>query len=53
MSDKMEYISFYIQGMQNSVLEIVGSGMSVIAWKKNLEFIIDNSMKTFVQYLPK
>lgn len=42
-----------MQGMQNSALEMMGSGMSVIKQKKNLDFIIDNSMKTFVQYLPK
>lgn len=39
--------------MQNSVLEMMGSGMSVITQEKNLDFIIDNSKKTLAQYLPK
>lgn len=32
---------------------MVGSGMTIITQKKNLDFIIDNSMKFFLQYLPK
>lgn len=39
--------------MQNSVLDMMDSGMTVITQKKNLDFIKDNSMNIFLQYLQK
>lgn len=52
-TDENQYIEFYIQGMKKTpiitLLQMVGSGMSVMTQEKNLEFIINNSSKISVQ----
>lgn len=54
---KFSILNYIFKGCKNtyhnSVLKKMGSGMSVTTQEKSLEFIIDNSMNTSVQYLPK